>query len=73
MNDTLPVTAFGWMRRPELDVPYAVAWETPAGVRILVPDGWTPRAERIGDWTMASIRKAGVAGRRMTGVQGEWC
>lgn len=48
MNDrlqpsaTLPVTAYGWQRAPERDLPCAWAWELPGGGLVWYPSGWVP-------------------------------
>lgn len=42
----LPVTAFGWMRRPELDGPGYVVWEMPNGMTWAAPPNVMPHLDR---------------------------
>lgn len=42
----LPVTAFGWVRRAELDGPGYVVWERPDGMTWAAPPNTLPHMDR---------------------------
>lgn len=42
----LPITAFGWLRRPELDGPGYAMWERPDGAHWAAPPNTMPYMDR---------------------------
>lgn len=61
MTAALPATSHGWLLRPELDTPAAVAWELPAGTVLFVPRGCVPVVARDGAVVRVGTREAGDA------------